>query len=232
MAMVSNIWRTSRFLAVAGLVLTGASELLAQRGAAVSGRVAVSARGGKPASDVGNALVWLATDGPIRMRPDTTEILMVGKEFRPRVTVMPVGSVVRFPNRDPFNHNAFSVSAEGQFDLGLYGRGRSKDVTLERAGIVRVYCNVHARMSSFTVVRDNPYFAQPAGDGTFVIQNVPPGRYTLHAWHERAQEYSLEVEVTDTGVTGLDIQLDASGYRYAQHKNKYGRPYSRRGRRY
>lgn len=166
------------------------------------------------------------------MDADTAEILMFGKEFQPRVAVVPVGSLIRFPNRDPFNHNVFSLSAEGPFDLGLYGRGSAKDAKLVRAGIVRVYCNVHARMSAFAVVRDNPYFAQPAGDGTFVIDNVPPGTYVLHAWHERAVEYAQEIEVIAEGVTGLVIELDASGYQYVQHKNKYGRSYSRRGRRY
>ena len=39
----------------------------------------------------------------------------------------------------------------------------------ERAGIIRVYCNVHAQMSALLVVRDGPYFAQPAGDGSFLL---------------------------------------------------------------
>lgn len=102
----------------------------------------------------------------------------------------------------------------------------------ERAGIIRIYCNVHAQMSALVVVRDNPYYAQPSSDGSFSLPPVPPGRYELHAWHERSPELSRDLVVPAGGMDSLDLQLDARGYKFQPHMNKFGRPYQQQGRRY
>jgi plastocyanin len=192
--------------------------------AQVSGRVAVTDAGGKPAGDVGNAVVYLEGRGP-RGAPVKVDMLLDGRSFNPRVVVVPVGSVVSFPNRDPFNHNVFSVSDPNGFDLGLYGRGEAGDHRFRRAGLVRVYCNIHPRMSGFVVVRDNVYYAQPGADGSYTIPNVAPGSYVLHVWHERAPEATREITVPPGGLTGQDVALDASAYQFVAHKNKYGQEY-------
>ena len=55
---------------------------------------------------------------------------MESREFVPRVRVVGVGSAVAFPNQDPFRHNVFSKSGPSEFDLGLYGRGETKEAVL------------------------------------------------------------------------------------------------------
>lgn len=205
----------------------------AQRGATLSGKVVVLDKGNKSATDVGQAVVWLEGARLAPAAPVAAQIVASDKELRPRVVVVTAGSSVSFPNSDPFDHNVFSLSEEGPFDLGLYGRGNAKSVQFKRPGIVRVYCNVHAQMSAFVVVRESPYYAQPGGDGTFAIGPVPAGEYTLHAWHERAAEFpSRTLQVTASGLSGLEVQLDARGYKFVQHLNKFGQPYPTRGRRY
>ncbi len=205
----------------------------AQRGATVSGKLVVLDKGNKPATDVGQAVVWLQATRPVPAAPATAQIVTSDKEFRPRVVVVSVGSTVTFPNSDPFDHNVFSLSEEGPFDLGLYSRGNAKSVQFKRPGIIRVYCNVHAQMSAFVVVRDSPYYTQPGSDGAFSIPSVAPGDYTLHAWQERAAEFPPRpVQVAASGLSGLELQLDARGYKFVQHLNKFGQPYPARGRRY
>jgi copper binding plastocyanin/azurin family protein len=166
------------------------------------------------------------------MTPVKAEITTAEKQFSPHVLVVPIGSTVNFPNHDPFNHNVFSLSEEHPFDLGLYGRGETRSVKFERAGIIRIYCNVHAQMSALVVVRDNPYYAQPSSDGSFSLPPVPAGRYQLHAWHERSPESTLELEIPAVGIDSLDLQLDARGYKFKPHLNKFGQPYPQQGRRY
>ena len=198
----------------------------------VSGRLTVLDRGNRSATDVGQSVIWLETPAPARMAPARTETFTEGKQFLPRVSVVTLGSTIAFPNHDPFNHNVFSLSPEARFDLGLYGRGESKSAPFPRAGIVRVYCNVHPQMSAIVVVRDNPYYAQPGADGSFTINEVPPGNYVLHAWHERGGETTRPVTVAATGLRNAALQLDARGYRFVQHLNKFGQPYTQQGRRY
>jgi plastocyanin len=218
--------------ALAATVLAPASAA-AQRIATVSGKVVLLDKGNRPATDVGQAVVWLESARPAAPAPVAAQIVAADKEFRPRVVVVTVGSQVAFPNGDPFDHNVFSLSEEGPFDLGLYSRGVTKSMQFKRPGIIRVYCNVHAQMSAFVVVRDSPYYAQPGADGAFTMAGVPPGVYTLRAWHERAAEFSPRaVEVTAAGLSALDVRLDARGYKFVQHLNKFGQPYPTRGRRY
>jgi plastocyanin len=192
--------------------------------AQVSGRITVTDAGGKPATDIGGAVVYL--DGPgAGARPIAAEMTIDGRNFTPRVVVVPVGSTVSFPNRDPFNHNVFSVSESNAFDLGLYGRGRSGEHRFRHAGVVRVYCNIHPRMSGFVIVVEGAYFTQPSADGTYAIADVAPGSYVLHVWHERAPAVTRRITVPAGGLAGLDVVLDASGYRWVPHKNKYGQEY-------
>ena len=56
--------------------------------------------------------------------------------------------------------------------------GETRTVTFERPGLVQVYCNVHAQMSAFVVVRDNPWYTQPSSDGSFRVPDVPLVTFT------------------------------------------------------
>lgn len=199
----------------------------------MTGQVRVLDRGGRVARDVDDAVVWLTGPGVRIVPPDTVRVVTDDKEFVPRVTVVTVGSTVSFPNRDSFNHNVFSLSAEGPFDLGLYGRGEEASTTFPRPGLIKVYCNVHPEMSAFIHVVESSHFSRPLSDGTFAIEDVPAGTYTLIAWHERAAEQvATEVVVGRSNPRPVNIELDARGFTFEQHTNKYGRPYRRGRRRY
>jgi hypothetical protein len=82
-------------------------------------------------------------------------------------------------------------------------------------------------MSAVVLVRDNPYFAKAAPDGSFTIEGVPAGKYTLTAWHDKAGPASQEVVVPAQGQAAVKpFSLDASGFKQMPHKNKFGREYS------
>jgi plastocyanin len=202
--------------------LLGLLSVAAWQSARVSGRIAILEKNNKPSPDLGDAVLYLEgpTNAGAPARPAAVEIAITDKVYAPHVIVVPVGSTVRFPNHDPFNHNVFSVSEPNTFDLGLYGRGETKSHTFTRPGLVRVYCNVHPRMVAYVHVMANRYYAQPGSDGSFTIDNVPAGRYRLHVWHER-----IPTEVVQDAGTDMQIALNARGYRWAPHRNKYGRNY-------
>ncbi|HYS21552.1 MAG TPA: hypothetical protein VEO73_10740 [Gemmatimonadales bacterium] len=194
-------------------------------GARVAGRVTILERHYKPSPDLGDAVIYLQGAGP-GARTATADVVIRDKVYVPHVVVVPAGSTVRFPNLDPFNHNVFSVSEPNQFDLGLYGRGEAKGHTFTTPGLVRVFCNVHPRMVAYVIVLANRWFTQPSGDGTFTINDVPSGRYRLHVWHERiAAEVVTDVTVAPPGVGDLQITLDARGYKWQPHMNKFGQDY-------
>jgi plastocyanin len=138
------------------------------------------------------------------------ELRQEHETFLPHVVAISRGSTVDFPNDDPIFHNVFSLSSAGTFDLRRYPRGESRSRTFQKPGIVKVYCNIHSHMSATILVMDNPYFTTPALDGTFELDDVPPGEYVLVGWHERVGERraSTRVERGKTAIVDLSLPVE------------------------
>jgi plastocyanin len=190
----------------------------------VRGRVTLKDKGGKPAADVSGTVVFI--DGIAAQAPLVrASVTMRGKAFEPKVVVTTVGSTIDFPNDDPILHNVFSVTSSNPFDLQLYKKPKSSSWTFAKPGIVKIYCNIHPQMSGVIVVRDNPFYARPADDGSFAIEGVPPGRYTIRAWHDRGGEATQSVDVGRDGASDVTLALDASKFKWIPHRNKFGKAY-------
>lgn len=112
--------------------------------------------------------------------------------FTPHLLVVPVGSQVYFPNKDPFFHNVFSLFNGKRFDLGLYEAGTTKEVTFSREGASYIFCNIHPEMSAVVVVLSTPLFATSGTDGVYSIHDVPPGEYEMHVWVEGLTQPALD----------------------------------------
>jgi hypothetical protein len=118
-------------------------------------------------------------------------------QFVPRVLAVPVGSTVELPNNDRVFHNVFSFTNGKPFDLGLYPTGASKRITLDRAAVNRLYCNIHPHMGAYIVAVDSPYYATTDRAGAFAIAGVPPGRYTYRAWRSGSPTLTASITVGD-----------------------------------
>jgi plastocyanin len=145
---------------------------------------------------------WKAEGRPIESgapRPRERHFVMHQRnmEFVPRVLAAPVGATVDLPNDDRIFHNVFSYTNGKPFDLGLYPTGASKRITLDRAAVNRLYCNIHPHMAAYIVAVDTPYYATTGRSGQFAIAEVPAGRYTYHAWRSGAEPLSASVSVGD-----------------------------------
>ena len=127
--------------------------------------------------------------------------------FVPHVLAIVAGTTVDFPNSDPTYHNVFSLSKAKRFDLGRYAAGRSKSVRFEQPGIVRVFCDIHSHMSAFILVFSHRYFAVTDEDGRYKIDNVPPGSYSVVAWHEALPSETRRIAVPDGGAVDLNFVL-------------------------
>ncbi len=197
--------------------------------ASISGKVEVLEKGNVKRAVVRDVLVYLEglrAEIPAPVRERRVSVSSRDKSFEPHVEVVPLGGSVSFPNHDPIMHNVFSLSKGNRFDLGLYKNGAKKDFTFVAPGLVRVYCNIHPQMSALLQVVENPYFAWTTPDGGFIIDGVPPGNYRLKAWHEEG-EAAQPVSVTESGASGLVVQIDVSGFAKRPHLNKFGKPYKR-----
>jgi hypothetical protein len=138
------------------------------------------------------------------------ELRQQHETFVPHVVAITRGSTVDFPNDDSIFHNVFSLSGAANFNLGRYPKGQSRPWKFTKAGIVKVFCDIHSHMSATILVLDHPYFTVPEIDGTFELSNVPAGQYTIVGWHERVGERieTVRVERGKTATVALSLPVE------------------------
>jgi len=130
-------------------------------------------------------------------------------KFTRRVVPVLVGTTVDFKNNDPVYHNVFSNSDLNEFDLGRRKKGETVSKRMNKVEIpVPVYCEIHRKMKSNLLVLQNPFFTVVKPNGTFKLQGIPPGTYTLAAWHDHWEPVRAKVTVTKGKTTKVDLTLD------------------------
>lgn len=200
-------------------LVAGACALAGVAGAAGAASVEVQVFGqdGKALPD---AVVFLESrDARAAVRPLAgSEIAQVDKQFVPRVSVVPVGTAVQFPNRDKVRHHVYSFSPAKTFDLKLYIGTPANPVVFDRSGVAVLGCNIHDRMVAWVVVVETPYFGRTDAQGRLRLDNVPPGSYQLRSWHAdlpvgaAAAEQALAVGAQGAAATSrLPVSAGAGG---------------------
>jgi hypothetical protein len=197
-------------------------------------QVAVERTPANKAAGDANVVVWLTPvgspppPGPV-IHP---KLVQKNKRFEPHLLVVPKGTLVEFPNQDPFFHNVFSLYKGKRFDLGLYEAGSSRSVRFDRPGVSFIFCNIHPEMSAAVVVLETPYYGISNREGRVTITNVPPGRYQLEVWYERSSPDALarlERRITLPGSLLPTLEIPEVVAADVSHKNKYGEDYERPG---
>lgn len=180
------------------------------------------------------AVLWLnplhGENREVSLTSHEYTLLQKNKMFSPHLLVVPVGSVVHFPNKDPFFHNVFSLFDGKRFDLGLYEAGSTREVTFSREGVSYIFCNIHPEMSAVVLALSSPFYGTADSEGAFHLRGVPPGEYELHVWVEGEQQPLLDgltrrVRVSSDSTNLGEIQLEAEPQPEKEHLNKFGKPY-------
>ena len=203
---------------------------------AVRGEAALTvAEPGAGAKDASKIVVWLSAVNavkPVFASVDRPHYRLVqhNKRFDPGLLVVPVGSVVDFPNLDPWFHNVFSLYRGKRFDLGLYQAGAQRSVRFDRIGPSYLFCNIHPEMTGVVLAIDSDLFAISDKSGHYAIAGVATGRYVMHVWYENATPESLQAAQRLVAIQGENqilpaISLKAVRQTPAEHKNKYGQDY-------
>jgi len=153
----------------------------------VSGEVTLTQSGSDSAPDASQVVVWLTPSGSTTM-PHTAidrpryRLVQRNKRFEPSLLVVPVGSVVDFPNDDPWFHNVFSLYRGKRFDLGLYQAGAQRSVRFDRIGPSYLFCNIHPEMTGVVLAVDSSLYAVSDKSGHYIIDGVVPGGVAWAGW--------------------------------------------------
>ena len=159
-----------------------------------------------------NVFVRLQGSFPASPAPaDPVTIDQRGCVYTPRVVGARVGQNLLVRNSDAGLHNVHGLSTRNNaFNASEPAAGMVQQFRLNEEEIMlRVTCDVHKWMTAFVGVVNHPYFATSGRDGTYVIENVPPGTYTIHAWHELYGSVSQTVRVMEGATSTVDFAYTA-----------------------
>ncbi len=145
--------------------------------------------------------------------PDTVTLDQKGCIYYPHVFGLAVNQPLRILNSDPTLHNVHAIpeSGHGEFNKGMARQGMQITEFVKELGTVRFKCDVHPWMQSWGHVMSHPYFGVTDNAGSYKIANLPPGEYTIQAWHEKLGSQTAKLTVTADGATPtLDFTFKAA----------------------
>lgn len=184
----------------AGAAIEGTVSLPKQRSAPVKNqRYEIVSKGGVLSLNPPLAVVYLEGDFPRPAEPPQVSLPQKDLAFIPSLLPVQVGTRVEFPNLDDAYHNIFSYSAPKRFDLGRY-RPDERPIpsqVFDVPGMVTLRCDIHEHMRGIILVLDTPHFVVTEPDGTFVLGDLPAGRYVLKAWINSRTTLEQPVELKD-----------------------------------
>lgn len=157
-----------------------------------------------PANALANVFVYVTAGVPAGQTftvPTTPVVLdQSGCRYHPHVFGVMVGQPVEIRNSDPLLHNIKAVAKRNRpFNISQPTAGMKRNVTFSAPEVaVNLQCNVHSWMHSFVGVRPDPFFAVSGPDGSFSITGLPPGTYTIEAWHEKFGTQTATVTIAGT----------------------------------
>lgn len=181
----SNCRGISRFSGLLALPCLAAFACAAQAGSLT---IAVARPDGKPLA--GAVVLLYGPAGTPNPKPSLFVVDQQDLAFTPDLTVVPLGSSVRFPNSDKVSHQVYSFSPSRRFQLPLYRGTPYPPTVFDKPGIVTLGCSIHDDMIAYVIVTDAPWSGRTDPDGRWQADGLPAGGYRIEVWHPRLREES------------------------------------------
>jgi len=164
-----------------------------------------------PDGGVKNVVVYLSDvkSGKKMTAAQSLTLNQVGCRYVPRFAVVGQGAAIEIKSSDPVLHNVHSYQEGNTLFNVAVPPAQNFQISrkLEKAGGIKLKCDVHNFMRAAIFVASNPYYAITGDDGSYEIADVPPGTYTVHTWHELAGPVSEQVTVPPGGVVAWNHKL-------------------------
>jgi plastocyanin len=152
-----------------------------------------------PGGELANVFVYIKNISG-NYPPSSTPVVIDqhGCQYHPHVLAVQVGQPLQIKNSDATLHNIHALPVvNSQFNEGQPVQGMVSTKKFDKAEITpfKVKCDVHGWMKAWMAVMPNPFYSVSADNGTFTISNLPPGSYTLVAWHEKYGSKEQQITV-------------------------------------
>ena len=170
---------------------------------------------GADGKSLGNVFVYvkdgLSSDYSFDVPAEAAKIDQQNCRYHPHVFGMRVGQKLEILNSDPTLHNIHAVpKANTEFNNGQPIQGMKMDHTFTAKEVMVPFkCDVHGWMNAYVGVLDHPFFAVTDAEGKFEIKGLPPGTYTLEAWHEKAGAVTQSVTIGNSETKDVTFSMKA-----------------------
>lgn len=167
-----------------------------------------------PGSTVQNVVVYIsAGDQASAVPTETVRYDQKGCEYVPHVAVLQVGQSLEIYNDDQTSHNIHPLAkVNAEWNKSQPPGTPPLKATYDKPEFIAVKCNVHPWMHGYFAVLNTSHYALTGNDGTFSLKGLPPGKYTITAWHERFGSLSQEVTVTGSESATANFVFKALPY--------------------
>jgi hypothetical protein len=155
-----------------------------------------------PGNSVRNVVVYISAGAPYPGPVPATPVIFdqQGCQYTAHVLAFRAGQEVKISNSDPLPHNIHPLAKVNREWNKIQPAGTPPFAySYENEEFIPVKCNLHPWMQGYFVVLRTPYFAVTGDDGIFALADLPPGRYTITAWHETLGTQSQEIEIKSSG---------------------------------
>ena len=165
-----------------------------------------------PGNSLKNVVVYIsagATDNsPTPSTPVTFD--QQGCHYTTHVLAFRVGQEVRISNSDPFSHNIHPLAKINREWNKMQPPGTPPfSYAYDHEEFIPIKCNIHPWMRGYFVVLKTSHFAVTGEDGSFSLPDLPPGHYTITAWHETYGTQNKEINVGPGESVSLDFTFSA-----------------------
>lgn len=148
---------------------------------------------------------------------DVHQVLQRDCQFEPYVQVLPRDAELSIVNEDPLLHNIHAYEQIGRARRTLFNIAQPKAgqvdthaLSLRRGEVVEIACDAHNWMSAWIHTSTHPYIVVSADDGTFQMDDIPPGDYEVTIWHPVLGSSTQEVTVSAAQATTLDVAIGSN----------------------
>jgi plastocyanin len=168
-----------------------------------------------PANTLQNVIVYISAGAPDESSPPTqaVSITQKGCQYLPHVVPMVVNQELKVVNADQTSHNIHPLAKiNHEWNKSQPPGTPPFSEKFDKPEFIPVKCNVHPWMHGTFAVLKNSHYAASGGDGGFTLPNLPPGKYTVTAWHESYGEQAQDVTISGNETKTINFVFKAKPY--------------------
>jgi Carboxypeptidase regulatory-like domain len=168
-----------------------------------------------PGNALVNVVVYVSAGAPDESTPPTqaATVTQKGCQYSPHVIPMVVNQELKVVNADSNSHNIHPLAKiNNEWNKSQPPGTPPFSEKFSKPEFIPVKCNIHPWMHSSFAVLKNSHYAVSGGDGSFTLPNLPPGKYTLTAWHESYGEQTQDVTISGNETKTINFVFKAKPY--------------------